>query len=53
MQVQSIIDDDEITRQLIVDHDIFDGPAALRELVAELWPELVRKIKPPFSEMHS
>ncbi len=31
--------------------DVVEGPPELREMVAELWPEMLHKIKPPVSEM--
>ena len=36
----------------LVNADVVEGPPALREIVAELWPELLHKVKPPISEMH-
>jgi hypothetical protein len=38
--------------EMLVDADVVDGPPELRDLVQELWPELVHKVKPPKSEMH-
>jgi hypothetical protein len=32
--------------------EVVEGPPGFRELVAELWPELLHKVKPPRSEMH-
>jgi hypothetical protein len=32
--------------------EVIEGPPGFRELVAELWPELLHKVKPPRSEMH-
>jgi hypothetical protein len=34
------------------DADVVDGPVELRVIVAELWPELLHKVKPPLAEMH-
>ena len=31
---------------------VVEGPPELREIVAEHWPELLHKVKPPTSEMH-
>ena len=42
----------EEVRAFLEDADVVDGPAELRTLVAELWPELLHKVKPPKSEMH-
>jgi hypothetical protein len=42
---------DEI-HEFLLDADVVEGPPELRELVAELWPDLLHKVKPPFSEMH-
>jgi hypothetical protein len=38
--------------QFMLDAEVVDGPPELREIVAELWPELLHKVKPPRSEMH-
>jgi hypothetical protein len=45
-------DDLEELYDFLVEADVVDGPASLRELVAHLWPELLHKVKPPRSEMH-
>jgi hypothetical protein len=45
-------DDLHALYEFLVDAEVVDGPPGLRELVAELWPELVHKVKPPLSEMH-
>ena len=45
-------DDLEELYDFLVEADVVDGPASLRELVADLWPELLHKVKPPRSEMH-
>jgi hypothetical protein len=39
-------------RAFLEDADVVDGPAELRTIVAELWPEFLHKVKPPRSEMH-
>ena len=36
----------------IQDADIVEGPDELYAIVAELWPDLLHKIKPPRSLMH-
>jgi hypothetical protein len=36
----------------IQDADIVEGPDDLYAIVAELWPNLLHKIKPPLSLMH-
>ena len=36
----------------LVNPDVVEGPPLLREIVAELWPVLLHKVKPPISEMH-
>ena len=47
----SMADTQEI-HDFLEDADVVDGPAELRFIVAELWPELLHKVKPPLSEMH-
>jgi hypothetical protein len=42
----------EEVRAFLEGAHVVDGPAELRTLVAELWPELLHKVKPPKSEMH-
>lgn len=42
---------EELHRELL-DHDVVDGPPELKELVEELWPDLLHKVKPPRWEMH-
>jgi hypothetical protein len=39
-------------REFLVEADVVEGPSVFRELVAQLWPELLHKVKPPRSEMH-
>jgi len=38
--------------EFLVNADVVEGPPGLRGLVAELWPELLHKVKPPRREMH-
>lgn len=42
---------EEIHQQLL-NHDVVDGPPELKELVEELWPQLLHKLKPPLELMH-
>jgi len=42
----------EEIHQDLLDHDVVDGPPELKELVEELWPELLHKVKPPRELMH-
>jgi hypothetical protein len=51
-QVQYRDDDMESIHQLLLSNEVVDGPPELRAIVAALWPELLHKVKPPFSEMH-
>ena len=36
----------------LLDADVVEGAPELREVVEELWPELLHKVKPPLSSMH-
>jgi hypothetical protein len=36
----------------LLDAEVVEGPPGFREVVAELWPNLLHKVKPPISEMH-
>jgi hypothetical protein len=47
-------DEDDIDgmHDFSVQADIVEGPEELWMIVAELWPELLHKIKPPRSLMH-
>ena len=36
----------------LLDGDVVEGAPELREIVEELWPELLHKVKPPCSDMH-
>jgi hypothetical protein len=38
--------------ELLVKAEVVEGPPGFRDVVAELWPELLHKVKPPISEMH-
>ena len=54
MHVETTMSEEELehVRQLIIAHDVIDGPPPLFYLVAQLWPELLHKIKPPRELMH-
>jgi hypothetical protein len=55
MTVQSTaIDSDDLDEmyELLQRVEVVEGPPGFREIVAELWPELLHKVKPPISEMH-
>ena len=45
-------DDLQGIHDFIADADIVDGPDTLYALVAEAWPHLLHKVKPPRSLMH-
>jgi hypothetical protein len=51
MELDADADLDEI-RDLLVEAEVVEGSPVFRELVAQLWPELLHKVKPPRSEMH-
>jgi hypothetical protein len=36
----------------LMNADVLEGPEELYAIVEEFWPELVHKVKPPFSRMH-
>jgi hypothetical protein len=38
--------------EFIRDAEIVEGPGELLEIVSELWPDLLHKLKPPKSLMH-
>ena len=38
--------------KLLLEADVVEGLPGLRAIVAEMWPELLHKVKPPVSEMH-
>ena len=54
MHIETTMSEEELEniRQLIIRHDVIDGPPPLYFLVQSLWPELVHKIKPPRELMH-
>jgi hypothetical protein len=45
-------DDIEGIYEFIQDAEIVEGPDELYVIVAELWPELLHKVKPPRALMH-
>jgi len=45
-------DDLDQMHELLLASDVVEGPPELKEIVRELWPELLHKVKPPFEEMH-
>jgi len=42
----------EQMHELLLASDVVEGPPELKEIVRELWPELLHKVKPPRKEMH-
>jgi hypothetical protein len=42
----------EEIRDFIARADYVDGPDELYDLVSEMWPELLHKVKPPRHLMH-
>jgi hypothetical protein len=44
--------DEQDIHDFIESADIVEGPEELYEMVAELWPELLHKVKPPRALMH-
>jgi len=48
------LDTDDLTEMydFLVNAEVVEGPPGFREIVAELWPQLLHKVKPPISEMH-
>jgi hypothetical protein len=42
---------EELHRELL-SCEVVEGPPELRELVEELWPDLLHKLKPPRELMH-
>lgn len=51
MAVVEVGDLDQILDSLL-EADVVEGAPELREIVEELWPELLHKVKPPLSSMH-
>ena len=50
-QVIDCLDLDQM-HELLLASDVVEGPPELKEIVRELWPELLHKVKPPRKEMH-
>lgn len=51
--VQTIRENDiQAIYEFIRDAEIVEGPEELREIVSELWPDLLHKLKPPRNLMH-
>jgi hypothetical protein len=46
------IEDINEVNEFFLNAEVVEGPPGFREMVAELWPELLHKVKPPISEMH-
>src|SRR3954468_7026817 len=48
------LDTDDLNEmyEFLVNAEVVEGPPGFREIVAELWPDLLHKVKPPISEMH-
>ena len=51
---QEAIDCDDLNQmhELLLEADVVEGPPGLRKIVAEMWPKLLHKVKPPLNEMH-
>ena len=51
---QDSVDCDDLDQmhELLLEADVVEGPPGLREIVAEMRPELLHKVKPPLREMH-
>jgi hypothetical protein len=47
-----VTDDIEGIHDFISNAEIVEGPDELWSIVAELWPELLHKVKPPRAMMH-
>ena len=45
-------DDINAVYEFLANAEVVEGPPGFREMVAELWPELLHKVKPPISDMH-
>lgn len=52
LEVKYVDDDMATIFRLLIDNEVIDGPPNLRTIVAEHWPELLHKVKPPRAEMH-
>jgi hypothetical protein len=50
----TILSDNDLQgiHDLVEDAELVEGPDELYEIVAELWPELLHKVKPPRALMH-
>jgi hypothetical protein len=50
----TILSDNDLqgVRDFIEDAEIVEGPDELYAIVADLWPELLHKVKPPRALMH-
>jgi len=50
----TILSDNDLQgiHDFIQDAELIEGPDELYEIVAELWPELLHKLKPPRALMH-
>lgn len=46
------VDDLGEVHDFLLDAEVVEGPPGFREIVAELWPNCLHKVKPPISEMH-
>jgi len=47
-----VSDDSQSIHEFIREAEIVEGPDELWEIVSQLWPELLHKIKPPRALMH-
>jgi len=48
-QVELDTDDPDELYEFLAHAEVVEGPPGFREMVAELWPELLHKVKPPLS----
>ena len=50
----AVVEDGDLDQILdsLLEADVVEGAPELREIVEELWPELLHKVKPPLSSMH-
>jgi hypothetical protein len=51
-QVELNTDDPEELYEFLVHAEVVEDPLGFREIVAELWPKLLHKVKPPLSQMY-